>query len=95
MVRARKQHARQALPHTGSNYNRDEASDRKGNRVPPDIGLPWRVHEFEVWKYDTAKPVYHVLDRHGLVVCVFMDLQIARAMTITVNLAHTNNEKLD
>ena len=95
MGRARSQHDRQALPHTGSDHHRNEATDRKGNRVPPDLGLPWRVHEFEVWKYDTAKPVYHVLDRRGLVVCVFLDLQIARAMASIVNLARTNNEKLD
>src|SRR5260370_41677596 len=61
-----------------SNGHSDTAVSRTSNSSRPDIGLPWRVHEFEVWDYRTAKPVYHLHDRRGLDVAVFLGLQVAR-----------------
>jgi hypothetical protein len=75
------------LSPTGSDGDRDAASNQHGGGVGIDLKLPWRVHEFEVWEYRSAstKPVYHVYDRRGLIIAVFLDLQIARAVAEIVN----------
>ena len=65
--------------------DRDAPAGGQSDTGALDIGLPWRVHDFEQRDWRFSHPIYHILDRRGLMIAVFLDLQIARAMAEVVN----------
>src|SRR5260221_1928527 len=74
-----------AVSSARSNGDSDTAVSRTSDPSGPDIGLPWRVNEFEVWDYKTSRPVYHLQDRRGVIVAVFLNLQVARYEAAKMN----------
>src|SRR4029077_20447294 len=70
------------LREPGSYHYRDAQTHKPSPQSRPDIGLPWRVDEFERWWRGRS---YDVYDRRGVLIATFSDLKLAKAVVSLVN----------
>ena len=77
------QHDQQSSPPQGSDRDRNAATGQQGYRTKPDPRLPWHIEDIE-HRYGIGQ-VYHVVDRLGVLVAIFIDPQIAAYVVESVN----------
>jgi hypothetical protein len=69
----------------GSYRDRDASAGSQGDRPETDLHhLPWRVDDVE-HRHHSFGQVYHIVDRLGILVGIFFDLNLARFVTESVN----------